>query len=98
MRKMLMVLFVTMMFSILAMPAFAQTGDAAHGGTNWVGITAGIENSNLPGLLQAADSTDRVLGAAYAARQSAPPEPIFLLARLVRAVPDSVAVLTHHHP
>jgi hypothetical protein len=42
MRKMLMVLFVMMMFSMLAMPAFAQTGGAAAGGTNWVAITAGF--------------------------------------------------------
>ena len=40
MRKMLMVLFVMMMFSILAVPAFAQTGDAAHGGPG--AIAAGL--------------------------------------------------------
>ena len=34
MRKMLMFLFVMMMFSILAVPAFAQTGGSAGPATN----------------------------------------------------------------
>ena len=50
MRKMLMLLFVMMMFSMLAVPAFAQTGEAAHGGTNWVAITAGFAIAIAAGL------------------------------------------------
>ena len=50
MRKVLMFLFVMMMFSILAVPAFAQTGDAAHTGTNWVAITSGFAIAIAAGL------------------------------------------------
>jgi len=41
MRKIVMLLFVIMMFSVLAVPAFAQTAQA-HGSTNWVVITSGF--------------------------------------------------------
>ena len=50
MRKMLMLLLVLMMFSILAVPVFAQTGDASHAGTNWVAITAGFAIAIAAGL------------------------------------------------
>jgi F-type H+-transporting ATPase subunit c len=50
MRKVLMLLFVMMMFSILAVPAFAQTGDATHSGTNWIAITSGFAIAIAAGL------------------------------------------------
>ena len=50
MRKMLMVLFVMMMVSMFAMPAFAQGGAAAAGGTNWVAITSGFAIAIAAGL------------------------------------------------
>jgi hypothetical protein len=42
MRKIVMLMFVMMMFSVMAVPAFAQTGAGAAGGTNWVAITSGF--------------------------------------------------------
>src|ERR1019366_9181507 len=42
MRKIVMLLFVIVMFSVLAVPAFAQTGASAAGSTNWIGITSGL--------------------------------------------------------
>src|ERR1039457_4263010 len=42
MRKIVMLLFVMMMFSVLAVPAFAQTGASAAGSPNWIAITSGF--------------------------------------------------------
>ena len=47
MRKMLMLLFVMMMLSILAVPAFAQTGGNAAPAANWV-ATAMLVARSLP--------------------------------------------------
>ena len=50
MRKIVMLLFVMMMFSVLAVPAFAQTGAGAAGSTNWVAITSGFAIAIASGL------------------------------------------------
>jgi len=50
MRKIVMLLFVMMMFSVLAVPAFAQTGAGAAGSTNWVVITSGFAIAIAAGL------------------------------------------------
>ena len=50
MRKMLMLLFVLMMFSILAVPAFAQAGGSTGPATNWVAITSGFAIAIAAGL------------------------------------------------
>ena len=60
MRKVLMLLFVMMMFSILAVPAFAQTGAGAAGGTNWVAITSGFAIAIAAGL--AAQGQGKAIG------------------------------------
>jgi F-type H+-transporting ATPase subunit c len=62
MRKIMMLLFVIMMFSVLAVPAFAQTGAGAAGLTNWVAITSGFAIAIAAGL--AALGQGRVASAA----------------------------------
>src|ERR1700687_2708097 len=62
MRKIVMLLFVMMMFSVLAVPAFAQTGAGAPGGTNWVAITSGFAIAIASGL--AAQGQGRAAAAA----------------------------------
>jgi len=62
MRKIVMLLFVMIMFSILAVPAFAQTGAGAAGSTNWVAITSGFAIAIAAGL--AALGQGRVASAA----------------------------------
>jgi F-type H+-transporting ATPase subunit c len=50
MRKVLMFLFVMMMFSILAVPAFAQTGGSTGTPTNWVTIASVLAIAIAAGL------------------------------------------------
>ncbi len=61
MRKFLMLLFVMMMASVMAVPAFAQGGAAATG-TNWVALTSGFAIAIAAGL--AALGQGKVAGAA----------------------------------
>ena len=73
MRKVLMLLFVMMMFSILAVPAFAQTGAGGPAPTNWVAITSGFAIAIAAGLAaqgqgKAASSACEALGRNPAAR------------------------------
>ncbi len=73
MRKIVMLLFVMMMFSFLAVPAFAQTGAGAAGGTNWVAITSGFAIAIAAGLAaqgqgKAASAACEALGRNPAAR------------------------------
>lgn len=49
MRKSVRLMFVMMMVSILAVPAFAQGGAAATG-TNWVALTSGFAIALAAGL------------------------------------------------
>jgi len=43
MRKVVMLILMLMVCSVLAVPAFAQGGEAAaHSGTNWVALTSGF--------------------------------------------------------
>ena len=43
MRKVVMLILMLTVCSVLAVPAFAQGGEApAHSGTNWVAITSGF--------------------------------------------------------
>ncbi len=81
MRKMLMVLFVMMMFSILAVPAFAQAGGAAAGGTNWVAITAGFAIAIAAGL--AAQGQGKVGAAACEAMARNPAARSFIQLALI---------------
>ncbi len=62
MRKIVMLLFVMIMLSVLAVPAFAQTGAGAAGSTNWVAITSGFAVAIAAGL--AALGQGRVASAA----------------------------------
>ena len=62
MRKIVMLLFVMIMLSVLAVPAFAQTGAGAAGSTNWVAITSGFAIAIAAGL--AALGQGRVASAA----------------------------------
>ena len=61
MRKFAMLMFVMVMASILAVPAFAQSG-AAAAGTNWVALTSGFAIALAAGL--AALGQGRVASAA----------------------------------
>jgi len=61
MRKLGLVMFVMMMASVLAVPAFAQGGSAASG-TNWVALTAGFAIALAAGL--AAQGQGKVASAA----------------------------------
>ena len=62
MRKIGLLLFVMMMFSILAVPAFAQTGAGGSSPTNWVALTAGFAIALAAGL--AAQGQGKVAAAA----------------------------------
>ena len=73
MRKIVMLLFVMMMFSIMAVPAFAQGGASAAGSTNWVAITSGFAIAIASGLAaqgqgKAASAACEALGRNPAAR------------------------------
>ena len=51
MRKGVMLILMLMVCSVLAVPAFAQGGEAAaHSGTNWVAITSGFAMAFAVGL------------------------------------------------
>jgi F-type H+-transporting ATPase subunit c len=50
MRKFGMLLFVMMMASVLAVPAFAQGSSTVPGATNWVALTAGFAIAIAAGL------------------------------------------------
>ncbi|MGA2967466.1 MAG: ATP synthase F0 subunit C [Terriglobales bacterium] len=62
MRKIAMLLFVMTMFSVLAVPAFAQGGGGATSTTNWVALTAGFAIALAAGL--AAQGQGKVASAA----------------------------------
>jgi len=62
MRKLLMLLFVMMLLSIFAVPAFAQGGAGGGGGTNWIAITSGFAIAIASGL--AAQGQGRTASAA----------------------------------
>jgi len=62
MRKIVMLLFVLMMASIFAVPAFAQAGGGTSGGTGWVAITSGFAIAIAAGL--AAQGQGKVASAA----------------------------------
>jgi len=61
MRKFVMLMFVMMMASVMAVPAFAQGGATATG-TNWVALTSGFAIALAAGL--AALGQGKVAGAA----------------------------------
>jgi F-type H+-transporting ATPase subunit c len=61
-RKIMMLLFVMMMFCILAVPAFAQTGAGGGSTTNWIAITSGFAIALAAGL--AAQAQGRTASAA----------------------------------
>jgi F-type H+-transporting ATPase subunit c len=50
MRKFGMLMFMILMASVMAMPAFAQGTTAAVAGTNWVALTAGFAIALAAGL------------------------------------------------
>jgi len=62
MRKIVMLLFIMIMFSVLAVPAFAQSGGSATPATNWVALTAGFAIALAAGL--AAQGQGKVASAA----------------------------------
>ena len=62
MRKIVMLLFVMMMSSVMAVPAFAQGGGSATPPTNWVALTAGFAIALAAGL--AAQGQGKVASAA----------------------------------
>jgi F-type H+-transporting ATPase subunit c len=62
MRKIVTLLFVMMIFSVLAVPAFAQAGAGAAVSTNWVAITSGFAIAIAAGL--AAQGQGRAAAAA----------------------------------
>jgi F-type H+-transporting ATPase subunit c len=73
MRKFLMLMFVMMIASVLAVPAFAQTGGGGTGSTNWIAITSGFAIAIAAGLAaqgqgRAASSACEALGRNPAAR------------------------------
>jgi F-type H+-transporting ATPase subunit c len=73
MRKFVMLMFVMMMASVLAVPAFAEAGGGTTGSTNWVAITSGFAIAIAAGLAaqgqgRAASSACEALGRNPAAR------------------------------
>jgi len=73
MRKMMTLVLSVLFCSIFAVPAFAQAGAGAAGGTNWVAITSGFAIAIAAGLAaqgqgRAAASACEALGRNPAAR------------------------------
>jgi F-type H+-transporting ATPase subunit c len=73
MRKIVMLMFVMIVASILAVPAFAQAGGGAASTTNWVAITSGFAIAIAAGLAaqgqgRAASSACEALGRNPSAR------------------------------
>ena len=73
MRKVAMLILVMMVASVLAVPAFAQTGGGGASSTNWVAITSGFAIAIAAGLAaqgqgRAASSACEALGRNPAAR------------------------------
>ena len=73
MRKIVMLMFVMIMASVLAAPAFAQAGGGAASTPNWVAITSGFAIAIAAGLAaqgqgRAASSACEALGRNPAAR------------------------------
>jgi F-type H+-transporting ATPase subunit c len=62
MRKLVMLMFVMLILSVMAVPAFAQGGETAATGTNWVALTAGFAIAIAAGL--AAQGQGKVASAA----------------------------------
>ena len=62
MRKFGLLMFVMIMASVMAVPAFAQTGEGATSATNWVALTAGFAIAIAAGL--AAQGQGKVASAA----------------------------------
>ena len=62
MRKIVMLIFVMMIASVMAVPAFAQGSTGAVAGTNWVALTSGFAIALAAGL--AALGQGKVAGAA----------------------------------
>lgn len=62
MRKIVLLLFVMMMASVMAVPAFAQGPGGASSTTNWVALTAGFAIALAAGL--AAQGQGKVASAA----------------------------------
>ena len=89
-----MVMFVMMMLSVLAVPAFAQTAEAAHGGTNWVAITAGFAIAIAAGL--AAQGQGKVGAAACEAMARNPAARSFIQLALILGLAfiESLALFT----
>ncbi|MGA8540854.1 MAG: ATP synthase F0 subunit C [Terriglobales bacterium] len=72
MRKFVLLMFVMMMASVMAVPAFAQASTGA-GGTNWVALTSGFALALASGLAalgqgKAAGAACEALGRNPAAR------------------------------
>jgi F-type H+-transporting ATPase subunit c len=57
-----MLMFVMLILSVMAVPAFAQGGEVAANGTNWVALTAGFAIAIAAGL--AAQGQGKVASAA----------------------------------
>jgi len=73
MRKVMMLLFLLLLISMFAIPAFAQGGDKASSPTNWVAITSGFAIAIASGLAaqgqgRAASAACEALGRNPAAR------------------------------
>jgi F-type H+-transporting ATPase subunit c len=62
MRKFVLLMFVLMIASVMAVPAFAQGSAGAVAGTNWVALTSGFAIALAAGL--AALGQGKVAGAA----------------------------------
>jgi len=62
MRKFVMLMFVMIIASVIAVPAFAQTGGSTASTTNWVALTAGFAIALAAGL--AAQGQGKVAAAA----------------------------------
>ena len=62
MRKLGMLMFMMLMASVMAVPAFAQGATGAAAGTNWVALTSGFAIAIAAGL--AALGQGKVAGAA----------------------------------
>jgi F-type H+-transporting ATPase subunit c len=62
MRKFVLFMLVIVAMSVFAMPASAQTGDAAHSNVNWIAIASGFPIALAAGL--AALGQGRVASAA----------------------------------
>ncbi len=94
MRKTLSIIFMVLAFMCLAVPVFAQGGEAAAAGPNWVAITSGFAMAIASGLCGLGQAKATAAAAEGLARNPAARPGIQLALILGLALIESLALYT----